>query len=874
MNWIYRLSHRRKLEEQLEKELRFHLDQYASDLIARGFDPEEAGRQAHLAVGRPEQMKEECRDARGTRWIEDLWQDFRYAVRTLRHRPGFTAVAVITLALGIGASTAIFSAVNPILFQPLPYPHAGRVMTLWDFGTEDSHLFVTFGNFRELAERNRSFEAMAAFKGWQPTMTGADTPERLDGQRVSASYFRVLGVPPMLGREFDASDDRVNGPKVAMLSYRLWRRRFNGDPAIVGREIKLDDTLFKVAGVMPQSFENVLAPSAELWAPLQYDATLPLDGREWGHHLRMVGRLRPGVGSAQAQREIDAIARTPVREFTRAPWAAMQRGLILNSLQDDVTRGVRPALIAVLGAVLLLLIIACVNVTNLLLAQGAQRRGEFAMRAALGAGRMRMIRQLLTESLLLAALGGGLGMLVANLGVAALVALSPAGLPRANAIGVDANVFLFALGITALIGLAIGLVPAMHAYRKDLQQGMRQNSRSTAGGHHNIRRTLVVAEVALALVLLVSAGLLLRSMERVFAVSPGFTAARLLTMQVQTASRRFDDDPANRRFFAQVLQRASEVPGVEAAALTSQLPLSGDQFGVYGVHFESSEPGKNESALRYAVSPGYLETMHIPLKRGRLLNVHDVAGAPVAVVINESFAKRKFPNEDAVGRRIHVGPDEVPWATIVGVVGDVRHTSLAAGIDDAFYMTSAQGWFADNPMSLAVRVNGDAAALVPAIKKAIWAVDKDQPITRVASMDAVVAASEAERRFALIVFEAFALVALALAAAGIYGVLSGSVTERTREIGVRSALGASRADILALVIRQAMTLTGMGVMIGLVAAMAASRALISLLFGVSRLDPITYCSVIALLACVAALAAWMPAWRAARVDPVRALRAE
>ena len=292
------------------------------------------------------------------------------------------------------------------------------------------------------------------------------------------------------------------------------------------------------------------------------------------------------------------------------------------------------------------------------------------------------------------------------------------------------------------------------------------------------------------------------------------------------------------------------------------------------MRFESSEPGKNESALRYAVSPGYLETMNIPLKRGRLLDVHDVAGAPVAVVINESLAKRKFPNGDAVGRRIHVGPDEVPWATIVGVVGDVRHTSLAAGIDDAFYMTSAQGWFADNPMSLVVRVNGDAAALAPAIKKAIWAVDKDQPITRVATMDALVAASEAERRFALIVFEAFALVALALAAAGIYGVLSGSVTERTREIGVRSALGASRADILALVIRQAMTLTGIGVMIGLVGAMAASRALISLLFGVSRLDPITYCGVIALLACVAALAAWMPAWRAARVDPVRALSAE
>jgi putative ABC transport system permease protein len=443
-----------------------------------------------------------------------------------------------------------------------------------------------------------------------------------------------------------------------------------------------------------------------------------------------------------------------------------------------------------------------------------------------------------------------------------------------NAIAVDSGVFAFALVVTAFIGLGIGLIPAMHAYREDLQVGMRQNSRSTARSHQNMRRALVVAEVALALVLLVSAGLLLRSMERVFAVSPGFTASHLLTMQVQTASRRLDDDQANRRFFAQVLRAASDVPGVSAAALASQLPLSGDQLGTYGVRFESSEPGKNESALRYAVSPGYLETMNIPLKRGRLLDSHDVAGAPIAVVISESLAKRKFQNGDAVGRRIHAGPEAAPWATIVGVVGDVRHTSLVAGIDDAFYMTSAQGWFADNPMSLVVRVNGDAAALVPAIKKAIWGVDKDQPITRVVTMDALVAASEAERRFALIVFEAFALVALALAAAGIYGVLSGSVTERTREIGVRSALGASRADILALVIRQAMTLTGIGVMIGIAGAIAASRALISLLFGVSRLDPITYCGVIALLAAVAALAAWMPAWRAARVDPVRALRAE
>ena len=450
-------------------------------------------------------------------------------------------------------------------------------------------------------------------------------------------------------------------------------------------------------------------------------------------------------------------------------------------------------------------------------------------------------------------------------------------MPRLNAVGVDGAVFTFALGISALIGLVIGLIPATQAYRHDLHIGLRQVSRSTVGGHQSMRRALVVAEVALAIVLLVSAGLLLRSIKRVFAMSPGFNASHLLTMQVQTASRRFDEDNANRRFFAQALETVRQVPGVTAAAFTSQLPLSGEQFGAYGVRFESSSPGKqggNETALRYAVSPGYLETMNIPLRRGRLLDVHDIAGAPVAVVINESMAKRKFPGGDAVGQRIHVGPDDWAWATIVGVVADVKQTSLAAGTEDAFYMTSAQGWFTDNPMSLVARGLGDVAALAPSIKKAIWAVDKGQPITRVATMDTLVARSEAERSFALIVFEAFALMALALAAIGIYGVLSGSVTERMREIGVRSALGASRTDILALVVRQAMTLTGFGVVIGLAGAMAASRALITLLFGISRLDPITYLGVILLLGGVSAMAAWVPAWRAARVDPTITLRME
>ncbi len=797
--------------------------------------------------------------------MSTLLQDLKCGLRMLAKNPGFTAVAVVTLALGIGASTAIFSAVNPILFEPLPYPDAGRIMMIWDI-FQGSPSDVTFHTYRELVQRSRSFDAIAVMEPWQPTMTGPAEPERLDGQSVTARYFRVLGVEPALGRDFQASDEQFHGPKVAILSDGLWRRRFLGDRAIVGRQTTLDGDLYTVVGVMPRLFENVLAPSTEIWSPLQYDTRhiATLDTTEWGHHLRMVGRLRPGVSGDQARRGLDAIAHTPVPEFPRARWASLKYGFILDSLQDDVTRGVKPALLAVLGAVMLVLVIACVNGTNLLLGRGGQRRGEFAMRGALGAGRMRMIRQLLTESLLLAGLGGVLAMEVADFGVRALVALSPPGLPRVGAIAVNGAVFAFALGITTVVGLAVGLIPALRASRADLHARLQQSSQRTAGGHQGTRRTLVVAEVALALVLLVSAGLLLRSLERLLAVDPGFDSSHLLTMQVQTSGHQFDDLRAapgvgastRHRFFAQALEAVRRVPGVKAAAFTSLLPLSDDsQFGVYGTLFEN---GGGYNVFRYAVSPGYIQTMGIPLRRGRLLDEHDVAGTPQAVLISESLAKREFHGQDPIGKLVHLGPTDRPWYTVVGVVGDVRQASLAESNLDAAYITTSQSWFADEALSLVVCARGDAAALAPAIRKAIWSVDKDQPIIRVAIMDGLLAASAAERRFVLVLFEVFGVVALVLAAAGIYGVLSASVTERTHEIGIRSALGASRRSILAAVVRQGMTLTGLGVVIGLIGAVAASRALITLLFGVSHLDPITYLGVSALLFGVALLAQLRP----------------
>jgi len=868
------LTNRTTTDHELREEVRDYLERATAAHVARGLAPRDARRAAQLEIGNATTTREQIRSYGWENAIETLLADLRFATRRLRANPGFSVIAVSTLALGIGATTAIFSAVNPILFAPLPYPGAQRIAMVSDVGTDDSPIDVTFGTFRELAARTHVFDEMAVFKPWQPTLVGNTEPERLNGQRVSASFFRALGVAPVMGRDFQADDDRAGGPNVTIVTNAFWRRRLGGDPGVIGRTIMLDDNSYVIIGVMPAGFENVLAPLGELWAPLQYNTSFTADSREWGHHLRMMTRLRAGISIDQATRELDQIAHTPVPEFQRVPWASLQSGLLVSSLQHNVTADVRPALLAVLGAVLLVLAIACVNVTNLLLARGAYRRGEFAMRAALGADRSRLVRQLLTESLVLAAVGGALGMVVAEVGVRAVVALSPAGLPRVSAIRVDTPVLMFALVITTLIGVSIGVIPALHASREDLRVGLQQGSRRTASGQRTTRAGLVVAEVAIALVLLVSAGLLLRSIERLFAVPTGFDTSHLLTMQVQESGLRYRSDSARVRFFEQSLDEAKRVPGVASAAYTSLLPLSGD-IDVYGVHFESDQNAKDQgAALRYAVTPDYFAAMHIPLLRGRLLDAHDVSGAPRAVVLNESFAKRRFPKGDALGQRLQFGPEEGQWYSVVGVVGDVRQTSLSLGDENAIYTTIGQWHWVDQLMSLVVRARGDAPALTSALRRAIWSVDKNQPIVRVATMDQLLATSQANRRFALVLFEAFGVVALLLAAVGIFGVLSGGVTERLREIGVRSALGASSADILTLVVRQGMTLTSLGIGIGLGGSLLASRALVTLLFGVSRLDPITYAGVVVLLLVVALAASWAPAWRASRVDPAITLRAE
>lgn len=806
--------------------------------------------------------------------MQNTLHDLRFALRLLARKPGFTALAVITLALGIGATTAIFSVVYPIVVEPLPYPNANRVLMIYEREKKDGERsYLGFSTFADFVRDSKSFESMAAMGYGSVTMTGGDQPEVLASQHVSPAYFDVLGVHPAIGRGFRPEDDVRNTPRVVILADALWRGRFGGDSAIVGKTITMDALPFIVVGVMPAGFVNFLAPKAQLWTPLRYDATLPYACRDC-RHLRVIGRLKPDETLTHASREMDAIFQRIVHDY---PDKYSSIGLLMPTLQADLTQEVKPILYTLLGAVVLVLLIACANVTNLLLARASQRQGELSIRAALGAERGRVVRQLLTESLLLAALGGTAGVLVAIGGVKAIVALGPPELPQMWPVTINAPVLIFAIAIITIVGIVFGLVPAFHATRADLHEGVKRGTRRTAGSSRFTRGALVISEVALAIVLLVGSGLMLRTASRVFSVKPGFDSNGLLTMQVQAGGTHLYNDTLVRAFYDRAIEAVRAVPGVEAAALTNQLPMSGDYDG-QGTHIEAhpaANPADDPGPFRYGVSTGYIETMRIPVVRGRSITAQDKAGAPLVALVNESFAKKYWPGEDALGQRISLqDPVKGPWLEVVGIVGDVKQLSLSSTKNDGVYIPEAQWPYADGAMSLVVRAKGDAAALTPSIERAIWSVDKDQPVRRIAMAAQLVSQSEWQRTFALFLFEAFAFVALVLAAAGIYGVLAGTVTERMREIGVRAALGASRTDILSMVVRQGIGLTAIGALIGVAAAAALSRVMSGLLFGVSPHDPATYAGVTVVLGLVALGACLVPAMRAARVDPMETLRAE
>jgi predicted permease len=859
-------------DRDVADEVRHYFDEVVAAHVARGLSTDQAVREARRDVGQTSVVREQVLDYGWETTVSSLARDVRYAARRLRRDAIFTIVAVVTLAGGIGTATAIVAASAPVLFEPLPYPDAARLTAIVEATPSGGARNPgTFGMFVHLAERTRSFDAMAVMRSWQPVLTGVEPPERLDGQRVSADYFRVLGVSPAIGRDLQADDDRAGASAVVVLSHRLWRRSFAGDPSIIGRSVRLDEIAHVVVGVMPADFENVLDSSAEIWTPLQYSLS---DGRAWGHHLQTIGRLGRGVGIEAATGDVLGAGRAILREIKPETYDPDTRFSVVR-LKDDLVRGVRPAFAAVLGAVALLLAIACVNVTNLLLARSVGRRGELALRSALGASRWRLAQQLITESVILAGLGGAAGLLLARLVVDAVVALAPLHLFRLQAITPAGPVFWCGIALTTMIGVGLGVLSALHAGGRDLRADLGAASLRSTGARRPARRALVIVQVALALVLLVGSGLLLRSLGRLLAIDPGFKPAGVLTLQVQVSGRRFAAAGAAAQFFDRTLDAVRAVPGVAAAGMTSQLPLSGD-LDAYGTHFEASptRPAETHSVFRYAVSHGYLEALGIPLREGRFFDAGDRADAPRVAVISESLARRRFATASPVGARLRIGPADGAPYTIVGVVGSVRQMTLAAGETDAVYTPAAQWDFPELVGSLVIRTPGDPRALVSPVREAIRSVDKDQPIVRVAPMADVVLATAAERRFVLRLFQGFTLVALVLAAAGIYGLLAGSVAERTREIGVRSVLGASRSAILSLVVGEGVSLAAAGAVAGLFVAVSCSRLIAGLLFGVSRFDPWTYIVAVAVLLGVTLGACIAPAWRAVRIDPATTLRAE
>jgi len=853
-------------------EVAHYRDQIIAEGRARGLSPAEARRAAQLELGGETQVRESARSYGWERAVASFFEDARYGWRGLRTDKAFSLVAIGTIAIGIGAATAIVSAVRPVLVDSLPYPEADRVRAIIEQAPDGRRNLGTYGMFRAFAERAKSFQYFAVHQSWAPALTGDAPPERLAGQRVTADYFRVLGVAPALGRNLLETDDRTRSPAVAIISHALWRRRFASDAAAIGRTLRLDDVDVTVVGVMPERFENAAAPAVEVWAALGYDLT---QGRAWGHGLETLGRLRAGVSPAVADAEVNVIGAQVIANEHPSTYGASTRWST-PSLHASLTRDVRPAFVAVVIAVGVVLLLSAVNVTNLLLVRGSRRREEFALRAALGASRGRLMRQLTTESLLLVTVGGVLGVATATAAVRALVATAPAGLPRVQAISVDWSVLVFTIGLTVVTGAVIGLVPALQLWGMDRVAGdLSGSGRLTGGRRRALRSTLVAVQIGLAFVLLIGSGLLLRSMQQLVAVSPGFEAHGVVTMQLQVSRQRYAEEGAARQYFDVVLEAVRTVPGVAQAALTSQLPMSGDR-DTYGVTLESPPevaPADHRDIFRYAVSPGYLELMGIPLRAGRTLDDGDRSDAPKVVVVNESFARRYLSGRDPIGQRLWIGPtDEEPY-TVAGVVGDVKQLSLAGDVPDAVYTTTAQWRFDDPVMSVVVYGQQDAEALMPAIRAAIWSVNRDQPIVRVASMEQLVAHTAAERRLILLMFQLFAVAALGLTLAGIYGMMAGLVAERTREIGLRRAVGATPAQVVGLVFTHGARVTSVGLVMGALVALLGTRLIQSLLYGVSTADLTTYVTVLLLIVGVAAVACAIPAWRALGIDPARVLRA-
>ena len=822
--------------------------------------------------------------------VDNLLQDVRYSARTLLKTKGFTIAAVLALALGIGANSAIFSVINAVLLRPLPYRNPERLVIVSETNTQpqvmSDQIPVAPANFTDWREQNQVFESIGACANNIFNLTGAGDPERVMGMFATADMFDVLGVKPVLGRTHSAEEDTPGSPRVVILSHTLWQRRFNSDASVLEKTITLNNEPYTVIGVMPADFQSITRipggvafADSELWLPFSSTARAAEFMRNRNTHLlAVIARLKPDVTRERAQAEMSTIAGRLEEAY---PNSNSGFGINITPMHEQIVGKTRPMLLVLVGAVAFVLLIACANVANLLLARAAARQKEIAVRTALGASRSRIIRQLLTESLLLSLIGGTVGILLALWGVDLLRALGPRDIPRLKDVGLDFEVAGFTLIISMLTGLIFGFAPAIQASKPDLNEALKEGSRGSTGSfaRARLRSLLVVAEVALALVLLVGAGLMIRSFFRLQQVSPGFVAENTVAMEVALSINKYAKPEQQRAFFQQALQKIESLPGVHAAGITNSIPLSrGDRSTGFTIDGRPNPAiGEGPSASVRTISADYFKAMGIPLLKGRAFTELDSTGAPDVTVINEALARRYFPNENPLGKRLLstrlqlLGGDPVT-REVVGVVGDVRHFGLDVEPRPEMYLPYNQDPWPG--MHLIVRASFDPTSLVSAVRNEIWAVDKDQPIFNIKTMEQRVAESTSQRRFNMLLLVVFAAVALALAAVGVYGVMSYSVSQRTHEIGIRMALGARAADVVRLVVAQGMTLALVGVVVGLIAAFALTRLMTSLLYGVSATDPVTFAVISLILIGVALGASFVPARRATKVDPMIALRYE
>lgn len=820
--------------------------------------------------------------------MESIIKDIRYAFRSLLKRPGFTAIAVITLAVGIGANTAIFSVVNALLLRPLPFRDPDKLVQVWEATVRrdnntgsvwraNNTMVVSYPNFADWREQNQAFEQIAAYSDRTFNLTGTAEPERIQGAIVSPAFFPLLGIKPALGRVFLPEEDQPNKVFSVVMSERLWRRRFNADPAVVGQTIRLNHESFTVVGVVPNIADLTgMPPDTEVWVPISH--SWGLNNRR-GHYLSVLARLKPGLTREQAQANMDTIASALAAQY---PDSNTDHGVRLVPLQEQIVGDFKLALLVLLGAVLFVLLIASANVANMLLARGAGRQKEIAIRTAIGAGRWRLVRQLLTESVLLSALGGAGGLLLALWGVYLLVAFGPSELPRAKEIAVDGRVLGFTLAISMLTGLIFGTVPALQASRPDLNEALKESGRSatSSAGRRRLRSLLVVSEIALSLVLLVGAGLMLRSFLKLQAVNPGFNPQNLLTVEVSLSGPDYQKDAPIIAFYDQLLEKIRALPGVQSVATRSYVPIALDEDYAYlsfTIEGRVPDPSNRPVAFYNAVSPDLFHTMEIPVLKGRPFDAHDVMTARNVIIINETLARRYFPGEDPIGKRMTLNdetpnPKEEDWATIVGVVKDTKPRELNRESPAEMYMPFAQD--SHRSMALMIRTLNNPKSVVAAVRREVQALDPSLPVYSVRTMESVISESIATPRFRTSLLGVFAVVALILAMVGIYGVMSYAVTQRTHEIGIRMAVGARGRDVLRMIVGNGMRLALTGLVIGLTGAWAVTRFMKSLLFGVPATDLFTFGMVSILLLVVALLACYAPARRATRVDPLVALRYE